>query len=459
MSALQVHLRAALPLSAVLALLACGSNDKPVEAPPSQWPNGAPPVDKVLLVVIDTLREDVARSSLTPSMDRLAAAGARVDHAWSGGSWTVPSVITLLTGRPVREHGWDAQAARMGQYAPLPSVPTLAEVLTTAGWRCDGLYANPYLSEDLGFDRGFASWRRTPDAAMAKAVSRLVGEHWADEGPHFAYVHLLGPHSPLRPSAGARARHGLSGPEHDHWFEGRHGFTIGQAKRNQEPGVRAAYAQAYAAAAEDSDAVLGEVLDALGPHRDSTLVIVTSDHGELLGEHNAAGHGWWLWQPLVHVPLIVDHPAIPGDREQLPAALSNGAIAALVTTAAGVETDWPLDLDSAQTMLAQREGRVAVSPDGRLKGIWDERIHSPGPAVFDLQTDPDEAQPLPDGPERAQVEAAWQALQARHPRGSVGPPSAALNADTEAELEALGYLAPEPSPGAKGPAPSPPDTP
>jgi arylsulfatase A-like enzyme len=192
---------------------------------------------------------------------------------------------------------------------------------------------------------------------------------------------------------------------------------------------------------------------------EDTLVIVTSDHGELLGEHNAAGHGWWLWQPLVHVPLIVDHPAIPGDREQLPAALSNGAIAALVTTAAGVETDWPLDLDSAQTMLAQREGRVAVSPDGRLKGIWDERIHSPGPAVFDLQTDPDEAQPLPDGPERAQVEAAWQALQARHPRGSVGPPSAALNADTEAELEALGYLAPEPSPGAKGPAPSPPDTP
>jgi arylsulfatase A-like enzyme len=446
-------------LAVSLPLAACGPAGPPAESPPPRWPSGAAPVDKVLLVVIDTLRDDVARSSRTPAMDGLSAAGARVEHAWSGGSWTVPSVITLLTGRPVREHGWDAQAARMGQYAPLPSVPTLAQTLSAAGWRCDGLYANPYLSEDLGFDRGFTSWQRTPDAAMAKAVSRLVQEHWSEKGPRLAYVHLLGPHSPLHPSAEARARHGLGGPEHDHWFEGRHGFTIGQAKRNQEPGVRAAYAQAYAAAVEDSDAVLGAVLDALGPHRDSTLVIVTSDHGELLGEHNAAGHGWWLWQPLVQVPLIVDHPGIPGAEETLPPVLANGAIASLITTAAGVDAEWPLDLDSAQTLLAQREGRVAVSPDGRWKGIWDERIHKPGPAVYDLQADPDEAQPLPAGPERDRVEATWRTLQARHPSGTAGAPTATLDAATEAELEVLGYLAPEPPPPQDGPPTPPPDTP
>ncbi len=439
--------RSAPGLGLSLLLAGCGGtapapSGSPAPAPPSApWPGGAETVDKVLIVVVDTLRDDVARSASTPTMDALARTGTRVDRAWSAGSWTVPSVVSLLTGMPVRQHGWDEPAARMGKYPPLPAVPTVATVLQDAGFRCDGLYANPYLAEALGFSRGFDSWVRAGDAAIPAKLAALVQAHWTPTSRNLAYVHLLGPHSPLLPGEEARARHGLGGSAGDAWFAGRHGLTIGQAKRNTEPGVRAAYAQAYAAVVEETDARLAAVLAALGPHRDRTLVVLTSDHGELLGEHGIAGHGWWLWRELVEVPLIVDHPGIPGEQESLPPVLANGVVPALVTGAAGVAAPWPWDLTTATTLLAQREGRVAVSGDGQHKAIWDARILDPGPAVFDLATDPGEADPAAAAADRAALVSLWEALQARHPAGQQAPAAVGLDPATHDALKTLGYVA------------------
>jgi membrane-anchored protein YejM (alkaline phosphatase superfamily) len=396
-----------------LLLLACTSKP-PVEKAPTTAPKHA------LLIVIDTARADVAREVDMPNLEALAARGTQVERAWSSGTWTAPSVISLFTGMSVREHGWDLPAARLGKYPKIPEAPTLASVLQGAGFGTAALYANPYLSESLGFDRGFDSYTRLPDSAMLKHWSPIVMS-WSDGRRHFAYVHLLGPHSPLDPSPEARKKHGVE----DRWITGQ-GFDVGAAKRNQEPGVREAYAKAYRAELEDADRMIGQLVSALGPYRNDTLVVVTSDHGELLGEHDVLEHGSWVWEELTHVPLVVDRPI------ELPDALSIDSIPAIVTEALGVEHRWPTpSRPEAPALVSQREGKLAIS-DGKLKGIWDKGVAQ----YFDLQADPGEATPLPSAPEIDALKAAWEA---RTPAGTTSMETVTLSPDTQKAMKALGY--------------------
>ena len=77
-------------------------------------------------------------------------------------------------------------------------------------------------AEELGFDRGFDSWRRTADKAMPKQWRKHLEKVWdaPDAPPQFAYLHLLGPHSPLRPSEAAQAKYQVEAE----WFDERLGF-------------------------------------------------------------------------------------------------------------------------------------------------------------------------------------------------------------------------------------------
>ncbi len=203
-------------------------------APPPPTP--APPATHAVLIVLDTLRADVLTQANTPVIDALASAGASVPRAWSAGTWTVPSVISLLTGMSVRQHGWDLPTGRIGKYPPLPTVDTLPTVLHAQGFATDGWYANPYLAEDLGFSRGFDSWHRSADPSMPGQLAKLVKSRFDDGQRHFVYLHFIGAHSPLRPSDDARQLHHLD-PQ---WFDERGGMNIGLAKRNRPAGARQA---------------------------------------------------------------------------------------------------------------------------------------------------------------------------------------------------------------------------
>ncbi len=428
--------------SLALAAVACSGSPTPSQTSPSsspartvQWvPEDTRPARNAVLIVLDTTRDDATRAAHTPTLDALTAEGTRVDRAWSGGTWTVPSVVSLLTGQFVRHHGWDLPSARMGKYPPLPDVPRLPEVLQKQGVKTSALYANPYLSEPLGFDRGFDSWKRTSDAHMAKQLEKLVSSSWTRTDRHFAYLHLLGPHSPLKPSDAARERWEVDAQ----WFSGKHGFMVGEAKRNQKDGVRAAYKAAYHAVIEDTDALVGALLAALGPHRKDTLVIVTSDHGELLGEHGQAGHGWWLYEELTRVPFVVDHPFAAGDVESLPSILSNVSVADLITRGMGIEAEWPVTLSDAPLLAAKRDGREAVAFDGVHKVVWDERITGNSPIEYHLDADPGEASPIAASADRV---ARLDTLQQRFPvsRLELVEPQP-VDPDTMKDLETLGYV-------------------
>ncbi len=427
------RIRPTLVLAAVLATCLASCNGKaPTTGAPAGGDLGEPEAEPActdcqhaVVIVIDTLRADVVAEVETLALDSLAASGSGVARAWSAGTWTVPSIVSLFTGMTVRQHGWDLPMARMGRYPPLPEAPTLAEVLRAQGFATTGFYANPYLAQDLGFDRGFENWKRIADRTAAPKVRAEIEQHWGDGRRHFIYLHLLGPHSPLKPSEEARQRWQVDPA----WIDPQRGFLGEVAKRNVKPGAREAYAAAYRAVVEDTDALVAEVLDAIEPHRDQTVVVLTSDHGELLGEHDRVGHGRHLWEPLTHVPLVARNAG------ELPPTLGIASIPALVTSALQVDHEWPTGV-VATPMVAQREGQLALSPDGKLKGIWTDSL-----AVYDLEADAGELQPL-TAPE-PQLEAARREWESSVEQAGPLAPSVLLDPAVIKELEALGYVEPK----------------
>ena len=381
------------------------------------------PPKNAILIVIDTLRADALAEARTPHIDALGE--QRAVRAWSGGTWTVPSVVSLFTGAPVRSHGFDLPTGKLGRYPRLPDLPVLAEVLAAEGFRTDGLYSNGYLAEELGFDRGFDRWRRVTDKVLAKEFHETVAKQWTEDGRHFAYLHFLGPHSPLKPSEETRAHYEVDAA----LVEGRMGLEIGAAKRN-EPGARLAYQKAYRAVIEDTDARIAQVVEALGEHRDDTLIVLTSDHGELLGEHDVVGHGYWVWEPLTNVPFLVS-----GARTEVPDFVSNVGTAQLICDELAVAHSFDVDL-SDRPVVSQREGKLALSVDGRHKAIWDGTPRGVE-GFFDLEVDPGELTVLADSHGLTQVRDAWQTTT---PAGPVLEEQVELSEETTEQLEKLGYL-------------------
>lgn len=401
-------------LSVLSMFVACSLSSPEPSQPPAQS-------DKHLIViVVDTTRADLLAAASTPNIDALAAKGQVVERAWSAGTWTVPGVTSLMNGHAVRAHGWDLGSARIGRYPALPEVPMLAEVLDAEGFATVGLHANPYLSEALGFDRGFDTWRRVSDKTMAKELSKKLAAT-DPQARHFVYLHYIGPHSPLHPSEEAQARHELD----PRWFQsGRMGMEIGVAKRNQEPGAREAYRAGYIAALEDTDARIGEALEVLAPLLDDAVVILTSDHGELLGEHGRVGHGWYVHEPLTWVPFVAT-----GVDQALPAHMSTAALPAIAVRELGINAEFPVKPSSL--VASQREGKLALT-DGRYRGEWDEK----GAAYFDLDNDPLALQPLT-------VDPGMEALRARYleqtPQAAPLELQVQLPKETQEQLQALGY--------------------
>ena len=396
-----------------LGCAACTPSSEPSTASPSE-----PRFDHAVLIVIDTLRADEAETAATPNIDALEAAGSSAPVAWSSGTWTVPSMISLFTGSSVRGHGWDLPAGRIGRYPRVPALPVLPEVLQAAGMHTTALVTNPYLPDEIGFDRGFDRFVRTSDKAMLRALRTALLDDQQAGRRHFIYLHLMGPHSPLNPSDQARAKAGLGPPSPDH----PRGLQIGAAKRGREPGAREEYRRAYRAVVEDTDAQVGRLVSALADLGPRTLIVLTSDHGELLGEHGVFGHGRHLWEPLTAVPLVV------AGVSELPEAMNNSAVPALITHQLGLSHRWPPQSD---VLVSQREGSVTLR-QGTDKWVW-----SGGTAEhFDLSSDPTEAVPLSIGPTGEGLRVDWVS---KSPAAAPLPLQIELKQETQEALKALGY--------------------
>lgn len=412
----------------------------------------------LLLVTLDTVRADHlgaygAKDAETPVLDGLAARGLRFETAVSPAPLTLPSHASLLTGLLPPRHGLRNNGA-----GALPKdLPTLATVLSAAGYRTGAFVSAFVLDRRFGISRGFdryddevsrdvagalaADAERPADQTVDRALAWLA-EGEKDPRPFFLWIHLYDAHAPYAP------------PEP---FAGRH------------PG------RPYDGEIAFADQQLGRLLAELERRglAGRTVTAVTADHGEALGEHGELTHGLLLYEPTLRVPLLVAGPGLPAGRAlKTPAGLVD-----LGPTLAGL-LGRPLKpvsgaLDGRDLSAALRSGSeppagelysetrypmlFGWSPLSALRRRSLKYIAAPRPELYDLGRDPAEAANLlPQAASSAAGLAARLSGIEAAALASPAPaaPGGAMDAETRARLESLGYAAggSSPPPAAGGPA-------
>ncbi len=420
---------ALLVLFAALASAVPGCRRAELAPPPAPGPRA-----NVVLIVVDTLRRDrlscYGGDVATPHLDALAAQGTRFEHAVGSFHQTSMSMAALFTGRtPSLETSdlahplaWTGKTwCGLARYARpdgsdlcIPaSVPTLAESLREAGLWTIGVATNAFLFDPSGFSRGFDDWNqldtRPPDEraeATVKRPTQLLAAEAGDvnrtalaaldrrrPGRFFLYVHYMDVH---------------------------------------DYGVRQV---PYDAQVKRVDAAVGELLAALRARglEGDTAVVLTADHGEMLGERNVWGHmGNPSFEPVLRIPLLVS-PAVPGDVSGVVRTQDVGDVvrsaAGLAPRPAGQLAPGELFLTEIAFQTYRKDGLKAYVQRSKDEfSLWEieegggERLLSPGAR-------PDAAR------DYAARMRTLSAELATAPRSTAGP-----TPEDRARLEALGYL-------------------
>ncbi len=389
----------------------------------------------VLLVTVDTLRADALGAygnarARTPWIDRLAAEGVRFERAHAHNVVTLPSHANILSGRYPFQHGVrDNAGFRFPEEAP-----TLATRLRERGYRTGAFVSAFPLDSRFGLDRGFDLYDdsfadgkaavefQLPERAAPQTVAaarRFMAE--GDGRPTFTWVHLYDPHAPYQPP-----------PPYASQFAG-------------DP---------YHGEVAATDAALGELLRPLldAGRQGRTLVVLTSDHGESLGEHGELTHGLFAYEATLRVPLIVFAP-----RLLAPAVVREPVrhVDVLPTVLDALDLPVPEDLPGRSLLAAAAGEWVAQAPSyfealsamlGRgwapLHGVVrgsDKLIDLPVPELYDLEKDPREEQSvIARAPARRED---LTAVLGRLRREDAGPVRNEESAETRQQLAALGYAA------------------
>ncbi len=275
----------------------------------------------MVLVSIDTLRADhlglygYGRPT-SPVVDALARESAVFEQALSTSPWTLPAHGSLLTGLYPSRHGLTSHERYLAS-----GQATLSLFFSRAGYRTAAVVNSHNLGPDFGLDRGFQQYRYVEESADRREPSREITDQaiqWvgeAGEKPLFLFLHYYDVHSDY-----------ASLPEFESDFlrpyDGIADGTTAQLAGYREGTVSLSAADApnlidrYDAGIRQMDAEIGRFLDFLrkGGYWEDTLFVLTSDHGEEFFEHGGVLHGQTQYQEVLHVPLLVKGPGIPGGR-------------------------------------------------------------------------------------------------------------------------------------------------
>ncbi len=427
----------------------------------------------IVLVVVDTLRAD--RTTIggysrptTPALERLAARGIVYENACSAASWTWPSTASILTGLDPSEHGVVSDSSC---YLP-EEVTTLAEALQKNGWTTAAFSANPLIAPSRNFGQGFETFGLSPGAFMTSEQLVPDALAWLEKRGSvrfFLYLHLVDPHEIHRIRDPERAQFaGDPPPGLDEHAMTKYADRIlaGESPEQVVPPAHLAWLKGgYDAGVATADHWIGRLLDRLDELglRETTLVAITSDHGEEFLEHGHLKHGQSLYTELVHVPLVIAGPGVgPGARVKT--LVSNLDLAATLARAGGVQfgSDTSNDLLHPEAIVphpvftSTEYGWWRGPGDGSLRGVrtdgWSlhyDRIEGKPDAaraldegrvtLFDLPSDPDEMHDVAAGNRDralalvAEIERREAVLIARRPK------SVAAGSGTLHLLQATGY--------------------
>jgi len=447
----------------IMLLLAFGCGSEPPQRP------------NVLLVVLDTVRADHLSTygyerETSPNLTRLAAGGVRFDHVVSTAPWTVPSHASLMTGQVPAVHG-----AHHESWALSTDAVTLAERFQNEGWRTGGFSANPFVGRPTRLDQGFDHFERIRGGGR-KVNAGALDFIAAGREPWFVFLNYMEAHMPYM---------AVPGDELDRYRPEREAelrrVVLQQqlAKFRYECGLEKPPPEkieqlvaAYDAAIAHLDALLGELFDALLDQRARTLIVVLSDHGELLGEHGRVEHQFSLLEPLLRIPLILSLPGRIPTGQVIEAPISIADVHEMILRVAGLDPgaapDDPLGLKDTPRgdLLAEyyRPGRVLKrfreqSPEcarrldrrltsvqrGAFKLVWS----SDGSRwLYDLESDPGEQHDLAaERPDLvAELERVAEDRQALASKSGVSGAAPILDAEEREQLRDLGYLGNEEGP-------------
>ena len=307
----------------------------------------------VLLIVLDTARAQNLslygyHRETTPRLERFAKTGVRFDRALSPSSYTLESHASMFTGEfphklfAARQTPSDSRTPLDGRYE------TLAEALSSRGYTTAGFVANlVYTSYEHGLNRGFTHyedyvislegfvWSSSLGREIYRKFRNLIGNYQSHERktaadvnraflswlrrhehrPFFVFLNYFDAHDPYIPAEPFKR---VFGPKNSSnpGVDPAHKYT---SERIEE------FRDAYDNCILNLDYEIGSLLDQLQAQGQlkNTLIIITSDHGELFGEHGLISHGNGLYRPLLHVPLLISFPArVPaGQRVREPVSL------------------------------------------------------------------------------------------------------------------------------------------
>ena len=398
----------------------------------------APPPASLILITLDTTRADhlppYEGGGLLPAVERLAREGVVFDKAIASVPLTLPSHSSLFTGRNPPAHD-----VRVNATVLAPGVPTLAESLRTAGYRTAAFVGSVVLDPDRGLARGFDVYhdvngapgqqgarrlRRPADEVIDDALGWLPA---TNDAPFFMWVHLFDAHAPYAvPESSAAANGGGS----------------------------------YAGALAFMDSQIGRLVAALESRGmfDRTAMIVTGDHGESLGEHGERGHGIFVYESALRVPLIVRWPGVAPRR--VPQLVQLIDVAPTVLALEGV-TAPPMD---GVDLVPVLRGRATPERHGYAESMYPlqygwsalrtvragrfKLIEAPRAELYDLEADPHEQQNVFDA-HQAEAQRLLALL------GTFGPadsrPDLPERPEVRERLAALGYVNPAGRPAPAGP--------
>jgi len=398
----------------------------------------APSELNVLVVTLDTLRADrlgcYGFSGIeTPRIDALASEGVLFERATATVPLTFPSHASIFTGLIPPHHG----VRDNGGFFLGEEKTTLAERFKAAGYATGAFVGAWVLESKWGLAQGFDTYSDKFDLSKFKVVSLGTVQKPGDEVANnalgwvdsvrgrkfFAWVHLYDPHTPYDPPEPFRSRY------------------------PREP---------YLGEVAYTDHVVGRLLDGLRDRglSERTLIVLTADHGESLGDHGESTHAYFIYGATTHVPLILRTPW--GDRGRSRAAVSSVDVFPTVLDLAGLAPEEGM-IDGRSLARAVLDPGADVGGAAyaesyfpryhfgwqHLRGLRDGRfqyVDAPEPELYDLDQDPGETSNIYKSFSK-RADEMRQALEAKvGEEGEAAPERKKLDPETLQRLAALGYV-------------------
>jgi arylsulfatase A-like enzyme len=455
------------------------SNSRARPRADESWPN-------VLLISVDMLRPDHLGCyhyprSTSPSIDRLAEEGALFENAISSTSWTLPAHAALMTSLADSVHGCVDTNRRLGD-----SLTTLAERLKAIGYATVGFFSGPYLHPVFGLSQGFETYTDcTSYAQLSKETALATGtvegatiweashadvtnprvykavQTWLKQNrrkPFFMFIHMWDVHFDFTPP---EPYDRVFNPDYDGVFNGKNFFfdqwvNARMPKRDLEHIIAL-----YDGEIAWTDEHIGKILDDLDSLdlRDSTVVVLVSDHGTEFFEHGEKSHRKTLFDEVIRIPLIIRYPGRVPSGMRITAQSSLIDVLPTIVELIGLsppkdimgQSLVPLfsDRSPARDNLAVSElyslGRRMISfRRGASKLIQDEITGRSW--VYNLLEDPDELHPLRDVDSPLVQGIMRDALLARQrliAYRNAGPgeiTASNITPELRKKLESLGYI-------------------